>query len=44
MDSWPERIFVLVALVFFGYVLALLPWIGVRRRTAAGDTRSPQVG
>ncbi len=44
LGPWPERIFVLVALVFFGYVLALLPWIGVRRRTAAGDTRSPQVG
>jgi hypothetical integral membrane protein (TIGR02206 family) len=44
LGPWPERIFVLMALVFFGYVLALLPWVGVRRRTAAGRDRSPQSG
>lgn len=44
LGPWPERIFVLMALVFLGYVLALLPWIGARRRTAAGSERSPQSG
>jgi hypothetical integral membrane protein (TIGR02206 family) len=32
LGPWPERIFVLMALVFFGYLLAMLPWIGARRR------------
>ena len=39
LGPWPERIFVLMALVYFGYVLALLPWIGVRRRTTTGSDR-----
>ena len=39
LGPWPERIVVLMALVYFGYVLALLPWIGVRRRTTTGSDR-----
>ena len=44
LGPWPERIVVLMALVFFGYLLAMLPWIGARRRAAADGTRSPQLG
>ena len=44
LGPWPERIVVLMALVFFGYLLAMLPWIGARRRTAADRARSPQPG
>ncbi len=44
LGPWPERIFVLMALVFFGYLLAMLPWIGARRRAAADSARSPQPG
>jgi hypothetical integral membrane protein (TIGR02206 family) len=43
LGPWPERIVVLMALVFFGYLLAMLPWIGARRRMTS-DTRASQVG
>jgi hypothetical integral membrane protein (TIGR02206 family) len=41
LGPWPARIVVLMALVFFGYLLAMLPWTAARRRAAAG---SPQPG
>jgi hypothetical integral membrane protein (TIGR02206 family) len=43
LGPWPERIVALMALVFFGYLLAMLPWIGARRRMTS-DTRASQVG
>ena len=44
LGPWPGRVVVLMALVFVGYLLAMLPWIVARRRTSAGSTRSPQHG
>jgi len=42
LGPWPERIVVLMALVFFGYLLAMLPWVVARRRVSTSDTRASQ--